>query len=78
MRLSESANLIQAELIRHYHSRQSTQRDSLSLEDAAREWILKRAAKFRAYWKRRPVYGGREFATLRIDRPTPNVISRCE
>ena len=53
MLLSRSANLMQAELIRRYHWRQLQRRGRISLEDAAREWIGKRADKFRAYWQRR-------------------------
>ena len=52
-------NLIQAELIRHYHLRQIARGGSISLENSAREWIAKRATKFRAYFIRRQIYGRR-------------------
>jgi len=73
----ESANLIQTKLIQHYHSRQKMRRDFISLEDAAREWIDKRAAKFRAYWLRRQIYDVREFVMIPPDRSTMHALSRC-
>jgi hypothetical protein len=56
MSVWSSANLIQAELIRRYHSRQFARRSWLSLEDAAREWISRRARMFRLYYVRRRSY----------------------
>lgn len=73
----ESANLIQAKLIRRYHSRQNTHRDFISLEDAAREWIGKRAAKFRTYWLRRQIHDIREFTMIPSDRSNIPALSRC-
>jgi hypothetical protein len=48
----------------------------MSLEDAAREWIANRGAKFRAYWQRRQIYDGREFVMLGIDRSILDALSR--
>jgi hypothetical protein len=46
------ANIFQAQLIEHYAKRRG-----LPIEPAAREWVSKRAAKFRAWLNRRPEKG---------------------
>jgi len=68
MTSSTTTNLIQAELIRRYHSRQSGRLGFMSLEDAARQWIGDRAAKFRAYCQRRQIHGEWELTVQRLDR----------
>lgn len=48
-----SANGMQSFFIQHYYRRQIVRRPDLTLEQAAHEWISKRALAFRRWYTRR-------------------------